>query len=483
MPFREINYGIQGHSMQVANLRYLNYQYTFLYHQSIMGQVMDTTTRLLNITPLDLQSLAEDSSKLQFISSRFVKDSKGKLLHFDEDAIDRQLRELCKNLDVLDIDKNVRLFQTSKDEGVQEKTARLRSEWDTIVKPKLKEFTRSVLLLEAEKVKTRNAIDDSIDKYYPHRKSNHHDYKYGSGALDEELEAANKDQPSKTSDKKGRDKSYKRSAQPKKYKRKMDLLAAGSMSAIAALIIAAFVWPAALGPEPSGPSNIPLTVLQSQFMLAIIGTVIAPIFVRTMKEKYDVQIEQSQVTMIMTDAINAVKLYQNEANKLRGPDGRIPPDYQAKLRDLAWDSIKTNYSGEKYKELAESVGVQVFDKAIEEAVKRHWINRFPIEQQQVRALISQSIDAFPYIVEWKDLDESVKIAFLEGHVKRLLATVKLERWGYTQLSEMFDAEITKRLLGATLAEERGILTNLDTSNHYIKYSSTIADSAIRSLVK
>jgi hypothetical protein len=46
---------------------------------------------------------------------------------------------------------------------------------------------------------------------------------------------------------------------------------------------------------------------------------------------------------------------------------------------------------------------------------------------------------------------------LDGHVRRLLANVKLEGGGYNQLSEMFDAEISKRLVAAAVANEKSLL--------------------------
>jgi hypothetical protein len=211
--------------------------------------------------------------------------------------------------------------------------------------------------------------------------------------------------------------------------------------------------------------------------------------VSVVKQKFDIQIEQTQVEMIMSDAVKAVKLYQNEANKLRDENGKIPPVYQTKLRDLAFDSIKTNYDPKKYEEVISRVGAQVFDKAIEGAVKRDWIERFPLEKQQVEAIIKQSIDAVPQIVEWKNLDESVKNSFLDGHVRRLLANLGFEGWGLTKLNESFEAEVNKRLAGAAIADAQGLAKLLDgqgtgnNNNKYLKYTSTVMSAAGQSLLK
>lgn len=237
------------------------------------------------------------------------------------------------------------------------------------------------------------------------------------------------------------------------------------------------------------PRNLPLEILESQFMMALISAIIAPFVVSVVKQKFDIQIEQTQVEMIMSDAVKAVKLYQNEANKLRDENGKIPPVYQTKLRDLAFDSIKTNYDPKKYEEVISRVGAQVFDKAIEGAVKRDWIERFPLEKQQVEAIIKQSIDAIPQIVEWKNLDESVKNSFLDGHVRRLLANLGFEGWGLTKLNESFEAEVNKRLAGAAIADAQGLAKLLDgqgtgnNNNRYLKYTSTVMSAAGQSLLK
>jgi hypothetical protein len=52
---------------------------------------------------------------------------------------------------------------------------------------------------------------------------------------------------------------------------------------------------------------------------------------------------------------------------------------------------------------------------------------------------------------------------LNGHVRRLLANVKLEGWGYNQLSQMFDAEISNRLLAAAAVANEKSLLKIETA--------------------
>lgn len=319
------------------------------------------------------------------------------------------------------------------------------------------EFTKDELLMQADQLLAKKRIDDAKEKIDKKAK------KKTDSDLDEAVEA-----PELASKK-------------KKYEM-MSILAIGGILGIVALLVLAGIC---ADPGRCGGMNMPLEILKSQFMLAIVGGVISPVVVRFLKERYDIQIEEGQVSMIMTDAIKAVKLYQNEADKLRNKDGYIPDDYQKKLRDLAFESIRTTYTAEKYKDLVASVGSQVFEKAIEEAVARNWIERFPLEKEEVESIISQTIDALPQIVEWKNLDDDVKIAFLDGHVKRLLANVGLDGWGRVKLDEIFDAEVNKRLLAAAIADGKGLLTKLETRgpNKYVKYTNIVLTALGESLGK
>jgi hypothetical protein len=230
--------------------------------------------------------------------------------------------------------------------------------------------------------------------------------------------------------------------------------------------------------------NVPLQIIQSQFMIVFVGVVIGPVVVRVLKEKYDIDIEASQISMIYSDAVKAVNLYQKEADRLRNKDGKIPREYQEKLRDLAFDSIKSNYDPKRYASLISSVGSQVFEKAIESAVKNNWIERYPLEKKQVEELIKQSIDAYPQIVEWHRLDPHVKELFLDGHVKRLLSTLKLEGWATTQLEMIFDAEVSRRVVAATLIEGNLEIAALGgKENKYLKYTSAVMSAVFQSLMK
>jgi len=274
----------------------------------------------------------------------------------------------------------------------------------------------------------------------------------------------------------------KNSSQKKKFGERMVILAVGGIAVIVILVgLAAYF--ASTG-TTSVAENIPLKILESELMLVFMATIIAPVFARILKEKYDIQIEEGQINMIMQDGLNTVKMYAKEANRLRDPKtGKISDENQKKLRNLAFTSIKTNYNPQKYKEIIASVGSQVFEKAIEKAVETDKLARFPLEKKQIEEIIKQSIDAVPHIVKWKELDEDVKNVFLDGHVRRLLTNVGIDGWTHKALENIFDAETNKRLLAAVVADKNKLLNNLDPKDDYLKYTSAVLSAVGDSLAK
>lgn len=230
--------------------------------------------------------------------------------------------------------------------------------------------------------------------------------------------------------------------------------------------------------------NIPQSILESQFIVVLISLVIAPTFARTLKDKYDIQIGESQTQMILTDALNSVKMYSKEANNLRDKEtGKISEVDQRKLRNLAFASLESNYTAEKYKDLVGNVGSQIFEKAIEKAVESDKLERFPFEKSQVEEIIKQAIDAYPIMVKWKDTDEDLKKSFIDCHVRRLLKNVHVEGWAYGSLENVFDAEANKRLLAAAVADKNNLLQNLTPEDQNLKYLSIVLSSISDSIAK
>ena len=230
-------------------------------------------------------------------------------------------------------------------------------------------------------------------------------------------------------------------------------------------------------------NNIPLEILQSQLMVVFVATIIGPVFAQILREKYNIQIQESQITMIMQDAVNAVKMYSKESGRLRDPKtGKISEDDQRKLRNLAFASLKSSYDQKEYRELIANVGSQVFERAIEKAVEGNKLERLPLEKKQVEEIIKQAIDATPAIIKWQSLDDNVKTVFIDGHVRRLLANIGVEGWTYKMLESVFDSETNKRILAASIAEKNNLLSG-DIKDPNLKYTSIALSAAIDSLTQ
>ena len=331
----------------------------------------------------------------------------------------------------------------------------IKEEEEKFFADKLDEFSKDIDDLTRDK--TKSAAD--IKKWYD-------EYGKNKACLDDELDT---------------EKNPTNASKSKRYERNLTIFAGGGLAFVAVLLIMSAVCAST---NQCNGTNIPLEILQSQFMIVLVGTIIAPVIVRVMKEKYDIQIEESQITMIMQDAISTVKMYAKEANKMRQPNGQLLESDQKQLRDLAFTAIKTNYTLEKYQSVVSNVGVQIFDKAIENAVKQDKLERLPLEKKQILEIFKQSIDALPQIVEWQKLEPKVKEQFIDGHIRKLLTNVGVDGWAYKILEEYFDAEVNKRLVAAALADKDTILKNLNTDeNRYLKYTSLVVNAVSESMAK
>ena len=327
-------------------------------------------------------------------------------------------------------------------------------EEEKIFSEKLNEFSNDVDDIKKDK----ETAAKNIEKWY-------NEYGKDKACLDDELKT---------------DKKPENTSKPKRYEQNLVIFAGGGLAFVAALLIMSAVC--ASGDQCNG-NNIPLQILESQFMIVLVGTIIAPVVVRVMKEKYDIQIEESQVAMIMQDAISTVKMYSKEANKMRDSNGVLSADDQKDLRNIAFTAIKTNYSWDKYRSVVSNVGVQIFDKAIESAVKKDQLERLPLEKKQILEIFKQGIDALPEIVEWQKLDPKVKEQFINGHIRKLMTNVGVDGWAYKTLEEYFDAEVNERLVAAALADKDTILKKLETENRHLKYTSIIVDAVTDSMGK
>lgn len=226
-------------------------------------------------------------------------------------------------------------------------------------------------------------------------------------------------------------------------------------------------------------SNPYTKILESNFFIVLIGTVIAPIVSKYLKENHDIKIKSTQIAMITQDAIKTVSMYNNAANELRGDDGQLSDEHKEQLQNLALSSIKDNFGAEKYNELIANLSGQAFKKAIEYAVAQNKIKNFPLEQEQVEKIIKQSLDVVPHVIDWQKEDPKVKETFIRGYVKELLQNTGADGWTYNALEGIFDAEVNKRLAAAAIAEARKMIDK-DETDPMKKYTSVIMDTVLAS---
>ena len=219
-------------------------------------------------------------------------------------------------------------------------------------------------------------------------------------------------------------------------------------------------------------------ILESEITIILISTFVAPVATRVIKEKFDIDVTEKQISMVMQDGIKSVTMFAKEADKLRDLNGHIPRKYQKTLRDKAFTALRENYTGAKYRDVAANVGGQVFEKAIESAVASGKLEKFPLEKKQVEELIKQSIDATPAIVEWQKLDEKTKNIFIDGNIRKLLQNTGINGWSYKALENIFDAETNKRLVSVALFGKDAIIEKLDSQDPYLKYTSTVIDAVL-----
>ena len=271
-----------------------------------------------------------------------------------------------------------------------------------------------------------------------------------------------------------------KASKKKTYARNMNIVAVAGLVTIAFLMVQSI---ACIDIGVVCTKNNPYTqILESNVMMVLVSTIVAPVAARILKERFDIDVEAKQIGMIMSDGIKSVTAYTKEADKLRDKSGHIPRKYQKVLRNKAFQIMKDNYGQDKYKEIVGNVGAQVFHKAIEDAVAKGKIEKNPFKKSQLEAIMKQSIDALPQIVTWKDLDEEVKHTFIAGNVTKLLQNVGAEGLAYDQLENAFDEEISKRLISAAIAEKKELLDKLD-NNDSLRYVSTVGDAVFSTLTK
>lgn len=337
---------------------------------------------------------------------------------------------------------------------------------EEIISNKKKEYEEDIQYLKGLKEKTEKNIDewqDEIKKDYKRETGKEYNKDDPPDMLVEEVESS------------------KKRAKKKQFGGMMTAMVLGGVILIGALMVLAGYCES--GNVCNGDANVPLIILQSQLMLVIVAMVIGPAVGKILKEKYGIQIEEGQISMVFNDALNAVKMYSSEANSLRDSNGKLSDANQKKLRNLAFASMKNNFDGKRYTQLVSEVGVQVMEKAIERAAKDEKFERLPFDKKQILDITRQAMNAFPMIVEWKNKDPELKQKFVAGHITRLLTTMGVDGYAYKTLENFVDSEANKRIMAAAIADKNKLLDGLKLEDPYLKYTSIVLSAVGEILAK
>lgn len=229
-------------------------------------------------------------------------------------------------------------------------------------------------------------------------------------------------------------------------------------------------------------SNPYIKILESNFFMVLIGTVVGPIASKYLKEKHDIHIKSEQIAMLTQDAVKTVSMYNKAANELRDDNGQISDVHKESLQNIALSSLKDNFGAEKYNALIANLSGQAFKKAIEYAVAQNKIKNFPLEQEQVEKIVKQSLDVVPHVIDWQKKDPKMKEVFIRGYVKDLLQNTGADGWAYNALEGVFDAEVNKRLTSAAIADARELISK-DETDPMKRYTSVVMDAVLASGAK
>ncbi|MCP8309002.1 MAG: hypothetical protein H3Z54_09975 [archaeon] len=196
------------------------------------------------------------------------------------------------------------------------------------------------------------------------------------------------------------------------------------------------------------PGNIgesAYNLLNSNFILTLIAAVVAPWIAKTAKDKVGLDITSKEIEELLEAVRKAAELTRRDYDKMRDDYGRIG-EHGKEAKNQAIERIKGILGEEKYSKIIKKVGSQFLDKAIDEYVASEWHERFPIEKEQVKDLISIAVDSVPKAKIWKELAAEEKekiIGECFTSLNTLLEGAGIQGWGKDVLLVYIKAELNK----------------------------------------
>jgi hypothetical protein len=197
---------------------------------------------------------------------------------------------------------------------------------------------------------------------------------------------------------------------------------------------------------PSEIGDNAFNLLNSNLVLTLIGAVVVPWFAKSAKDKVGLDITEREVEELLNAVRTAAELTRKDYDQYRDADGRIG-EKGSEAKAYAIKQIQAILGEEKYVKIMKRVGSQFLDRAIDEYVKSEWHERYPVEKELIKELVTTTIDAIPKVKEWDNLSIEERERLIEESVtnlEKLLDQVGITGWGKNLLTAFITAELNRR---------------------------------------
>ena len=210
--------------------------------------------------------------------------------------------------------------------------------------------------------------------------------------------------------------------------------------AIAVLIVVLLI----LSFLPTDLGGTALEILNSNLLITLIGAVVAPWIAKSAKDKIGLDISNSEIQDLLNGIQKAAQLTRDEYDKKRNDDGSLSEEDKKAAKSIAREHLETILGADKYNKILTKVGDQSIELAINEYVKSEWHNRYPIEKEYVKELVTVAVNMIPKLKDWNDLTKEAQKQIIEeafSNLKVLLGGVGIHGWGKNVLEAFITAEL------------------------------------------
>jgi len=144
----------------------------------------------------------------------------------------------------------------------------------------------------------------------------------------------------------------------------------------------------------------------------LIGAVVVPWFAKSAKDKVGLDITEREVEELLNAVRTAAELTRKDYDQYRDEDGRIG-EKGPEAKAYALKQIQAILGEETYIKIMKRVGSQFLDRDIDEYVKSEWRERYPVEKELIKELVTTTIDTIPKVKEWGNLSSEEREKIIE----------------------------------------------------------------------